>query len=1493
MSYRVLILRGGTVVGRNEPCPCGSGRKFKKCCINKTGIALSSKSKLILRSLSFTEIISAEFAEELPFFQIANVKDLPSMALGYLEEDTLSSVDVGVDIENKICAKLVFHDHMSRFDRRFKEDNRYYGYDWDDEDEIEIFLSEISLAGPIKIEVFCNKKPAELTAFSGIVNATLIFIWLALSSSIDRKRLPSEVREFHKKFNEISKRKKYLDQQFAAIKEELKSIALDSISISIDPVLADGTQIKGRDPQFQLPDQMQRKKIKNVQILAEEFSSNCAVLLNRRRQNLPDSFVSFSHSAKLNQQHSSNHHLHRLTNVVNYYFSDGAVVSSGEILSTKYAMLLPPDLLPGEKHIIEGESVWGQKFNYDKNKSSTNVKLQEIELTSEESHFIRFQKSEVEIASQIVLKLVESVSRRLNSGEIDVYLKFCDNEIHNVLQLAKIEVSTANLFSWDSEFIAKSAKYSVDNVIVAGQLSLQRDTNIKGQVIPLKAGILCLDNKTLYLHNIVNSLQRIDYLERIGSGPEFVRGLEAVKSEISTWPNLSIKLTAQGIDNYNSLKENLKNELKLFAKISTDSRPSSVKSKPELHVNSEGHFLLTRRLLSDETAFQYPYLNGFSTSFLKVLKILQEGLPGLFGSEAKELASQSRHKREFELKLLKHLGVLNLLVFEILSVRFQSSMSDGKMLNQADEILPHLEKKILLILGESEEFALVELCSKSVYDLLKKFIRKFSELVKKSEDKMDIRSQMLLCEGEFVLENMFEDELRLFYQVLNYSVLASSGEVFLKPRFSLLSKIFPFDGLRLGECNLSSSRNQLNLTQLSAEGVFFQLPLFNNQSHSLLNTLGIFQDLLKFNFEFYVNGQLIQELNNDDFQAELILLENSSGEAKQLGSAPINWFELNPRVFLHGTEISIQEAGSLLKDGIIEHKGRFYLIPAKRLPSLKRLSNFWERLREGKKLNSQRLLSEQIFQVPKSQVLEMLALRSSGIAVTGGKRWQEICDFYDNLEINNRSVALPKTINAVLKPYQKTGVQWLYELNRLGLGAVLADDMGLGKTLQTLAFLETLRSESAMGAVLIIVPTSLTYNWLSEKEKFVPNLLMQIFSSKSKEDTLHFLNKNSQAVVLTTYGLMHEHKEFFQNISWNIIIFDEAQNLKTITSQRTTTARSLGSQTKICLTGTPLENHLGEYYSIFDLVVSGCLGDVDEFRKVFVNSQSIQAEDLRYLKLKSKPLILRRTKKQILDELPDKQESLVQLDFESKQKKIYRDIAISYNDKIQEAISTHGEGKCQLQMLTALLRLRQTCSDPSSLPGVKYEGIPPKLEALKEALFEIVEAGESAIVFTQFLRTLDRTEGLLKSALLPTYVIHGGLTQSQREKVLREFNENSGGAVLLMTLKTGGVGLNLTKASYVFHLEPWWNPAVENQATDRAHRLGQKRSVQVYRYIMHESVEEKIELLKKRKQATFNSVFNDDENDSVELNELDHEKRIGKSGSFLSKEDFSFLLTVN
>jgi len=758
---------------------------------------------------------------------------------------------------------------------------------------------------------------------------------------------------------------------------------------------------------------------------------------------------------------------------------------------------------------------------------------------------------------------------------------------------------------------------------------------------------------------------------------------------------------------------------------------------------------------------------------------------------------------------------------------------------------------------------------------------------------LETTSEVLFTrQGEIHILDSFRFIFEFFHSLLIQAAIESQGKCFLKSRTSVFANFLAQPGERQAQERGKKIPPELKPVQIQWPDSPPACPQVYALSGTWLPPNRVLRCLLPLRantgISIVQDGLSFVEMNPSDFRPEFTMEDRQVG-LKGLPERPgdsefvtqLDWFELHPKFFFKGEEIPLERLDRLANEGVIEFQGKLYLVPEKNLPSIKKLEFFWSKIRSGTKALSNSSKEQNFYLLQKSQTLEMLALRSSGVSVKGGKRWQAICQFYDSLDQRDHAFNPPATVRAVLKPYQKDGVRWMLDLLHLGLGGILADDMGLGKTLQALTFLETLRLEQKMGHVLIVVPTSLTFNWIQENEKFTPLIPMEIFQTENKGKLKKLLSANRQVAIISTYGLFLEHQEVFEEIPWKVIIFDEAQNLKNISAKRSTAARKIKAEIKFCLTGTPLENHLGEFFSLIDLVVPGCVGQHQEFNQKFVSPDTLDREQVNYLKLKIKPLIMRRTKSAILSELPPKIETTIKLPFEKKQEKIYRDIAISCNEKVKSAILTVGEARSQLVMLTALLRLRQACSDPAAIPNVSYPKEPPKMTTLLESLGEVTQSGESALVFTQFLASFERIRRMLEARGFQHYSIHGGTSRAERETILRKFQASPTGAVLLMTLKTGGVGLNLTKASYVFHLEPWWNPAVENQATDRAHRMGQEKPVQVYRYLMAQSVEEKIEVLKERKAAKFNALFSDTE----ELGPVE------KGSGQLSQADFEYLLS--
>ncbi|MGZ3842921.1 MAG: DEAD/DEAH box helicase [Bdellovibrio sp.] len=1102
----------------------------------------------------------------------------------------------------------------------------------------------------------------------------------------------------------------------------------------------------------------------------------------------------------------------RLAGIVRYNFSNGMQVSAKEILRHPLHRSVPKDLLPQSKIQTPVFGRWPL-------------------IQQKESVFVSQNLREVE---EIVQALLSTVLTQLRQKRLKVYLQ-CKNHSKEAIQINDIEFDPAMEMDWRVDFAEKKTLEAEFKLICTHKKNFQF----------FETFALEPQEGTLLVFPWYQEWKRLEAI------------LSQISGETVRWRNTEGQIPVVETEGEIEAKAVLKylRSRPIPVKVTGNNKTlEPQKSQTVIQLNESSAFYIEHHARA--VGFKDLKHKGWTSRSVLYLTALSQGLPFLLNSDAKDIATKARRNRDWDLKLLRHLGIFQYLTLEILSHHFEGTLTDGRVVDQ-EHLFSLLHSKIhsLLVSGSGEilarETPLHELCSKSV-------LSQYNDYVNKTLDAMKGSESFFSEQGELVLEGVVEREFRLIYEVLKKWAVTTNGEVFRKSRTSLLDKMW------------SVSLDQ----DPCLEKGLFTIPASKPEAqiHETLETL---QALIPYGFQIYYKGQPLQELQDEDFQVDFALQSDGT-------QGDFNWFELNPRFFLKGQEIDPSNMANFGSAGVIEYDGKLFLVPRKQMPSLRRLENFWMKLQKSKKDSSKRGAADKIYHLPRHQVLELLALRASGYGVRGDQEWKKLCEFYDNLGSENREFKLPKTIKAELKPYQTRGVQWLQDLYNLKLGALLADDMGLGKTLQTLTFLEDLRLKKQLGQVLVVVPSSLIFNWKSEIEKFTPKLPMAVFSSRDLNTIGKKLESKEDIVVITTYGLLMEHEAFLNQYHWKVLIFDEAQNLKNITTKRASSARSLKAQFKICLTGTPMENHYGEFYSLMDLLVPGSLGKIEDFRRQYVNTDMILREEIEDLKLKIRPLMMRRTKKEILDQLPEKQETKINIAFEERQKEIYRDIALSYNQRVQESLLSQGEASVQLQMLTALLRLRQACSDPAALPNVRYDKVPPKLEALLDSLTEIVESGESALVFTQFIQTLEHTAKILKEKNIPVFVLHGGIPTKQRQKILEDFNNTQGGAVLVMTLKTGGVGLNLTKASYVFHLEPWWNPSVENQATDRAHRLGQNRAVQVFRYIMHESLEEKIELLKNRKDKKFQSLFATPEKES----------ELGPGTGALSKADFDFLLGI-
>ncbi len=472
----------------------------------------------------------------------------------------------------------------------------------------------------------------------------------------------------------------------------------------------------------------------------------------------------------------------------------------------------------------------------------------------------------------------------------------------------------------------------------------------------------------------------------------------------------------------------------------------------------------------------------------------------------------------------------------------------------------------------------------------------------------------------------------------------------------------------------------------------------------------------------------------------------------------------------------------------------------------------------------------------------------------GGKAMRNLGRKLKNFD-GIRKVATPRGLKAQLRDYQQQGLNWLQFLRSYQFNGILADDMGLGKTVQTLAHLLLEKERKRMETpCLIIAPTSLMGNWRREAEQFTPKLSVLILQGPDRKRL--FSKIDQYDLILTTYPLLVRDQETFLAKDFHYLILDEAQVIKNPKSKSARVAREIKANHRLCLTGTPMENHLGELWALFDFLMPGFLGQSKLFRQQFRIPIEKHGDNERGLRLSNRvaPFMLRRTKAAVAKELPNKIEMVRSVVLDPKQASLYESIRLAMENKVKDAIAHKGLARSHIMILDALLKLRQTCCDPRllSLEHAKNIKQSAKLDMLMEMLPELLEEGRRILIFSQFTKMLRIIEDEL-CKLNISYCKLTGQTR-QRDAVIDRFR-NGEADVFLISLKAGGVGLNLTEADTVIHYDPWWNPAVENQATDRAHRIGQDKTVFVYKLITENTLEEKIMAMQTKKQALADGVY--------------------------------------
>ena len=475
--------------------------------------------------------------------------------------------------------------------------------------------------------------------------------------------------------------------------------------------------------------------------------------------------------------------------------------------------------------------------------------------------------------------------------------------------------------------------------------------------------------------------------------------------------------------------------------------------------------------------------------------------------------------------------------------------------------------------------------------------------------------------------------------------------------------------------------------------------------------------------------------------------------------------------------------------------------------------------------------------------------------VSMDRKLQKLADFEEIEDVD-----VPKAFNGTLRPYQKAGYNWFHFLRKYNFGGCLADDMGLGKTVQTLALLQKIKEENQETGIhetsLIIMPTSLIYNWFNEAKKFAPKL-------KIHSHTGTFRNKEAELfasydVVITTYGITRVDVELLKTFYFNYIILDESQNIKNPASKSFKAVKTLKSKHKLILSGTPVENTVNDLWTQMSFINPGLLGNQHFFYTEFVIPIEKKKDEEKAAKLQSliKPFVLRRTKSQVATELPPKTENLFYCQMSEDQKEYYEKIKSEYRNELLLNLEGGSFKRSSIQVLQGLTKLRQIANHPRMIDE-GYEGDSGKFENVIHTLENVLSRGHKVLVFSQFVKHLDIYRRYFNAENIPFAYLDGAT--AKRGEVVKEFQANKDIKLFLISIKAGGVGLNLTEADYVFILDPWWNPAVEQQAIDRTHRIGQSKNVFIYKFITKDTVEEKILALQNRKRKVAESLITTEE----------------------------------
>ncbi|MFD2874399.1 DEAD/DEAH box helicase [Mucilaginibacter ximonensis] len=689
-------------------------------------------------------------------------------------------------------------------------------------------------------------------------------------------------------------------------------------------------------------------------------------------------------------------------------------------------------------------------------------------------------------------------------------------------------------------------------------------------------------------------------------------------------------------------------------------------------------------------------------------------------------------------------------------------------------------------------------------------------------------------------------------------IYVEGGTSQLQLYFKYAGYIFPYGDGRHISVRMERNGDNYTFHRIKRSVAWEKSKLAQLESWGLKTASSLFQNLEVDNIEDDSNQahSIFEWLNqhHDVLKREGFDIEQPEGQKRYVfGTSKIDlevkedndWFDINAFVYFGPYKIPFIQ----LKNHILNHKKEFTLpsgeiavIPEQWFSQYGNLLHFSE---PGDQIKLRRHHLGLVNDLADGEMAE----------VTMNRKLQKLMDF-DQLE----DVEQPKHFSGSLRPYQQAGYNWFHFLKHFHFGGCLADDMGLGKTIQTLALLqkhkEVTEAEGGKSTSLVIMPTSLIYNWLNEAKKFAPKLRLMVhtgtFRYKSAEV---FANYD---VVITTYGITRIDVELFKNYFFDYVILDESQNIKNPSSKSYQSVKQLKSRFKLILSGTPVENSVNDLWTQMSFINPGLLGSQQYFVNEFVTPIEKKKDEEKARKLQAliKPFVLRRTKEQVATELPPKTENLFYCQMSEEQASVYEEVKSEYRNELLRSLEDGTFAKTQIQVLQGLTKLRQIANHPYMIDQ-NYEGDSGKFENVTHTLSTVLDGGHKVLIFSQFVKQLGIYRNYFEEQKIP-YVYLDGATQN-RGDVVKQFQEDKNTRVFLISIKAGGVGLNLTEADYVFILDPWWNPAVEQQAIDRTHRIGQTKNVFIYKFITKDTVEEKILALQQRKLSMSRALITTEE----------------------------------